>query len=261
MNKFGVLVLVFFLVLKFSYGQSSRDLRFTQIGHSSTIESKILNQTKKLYVHLPFDYQPDEEYALVVLLDNMAFKPLSSVTEVMSYEKSIPKCIVVCVDTPDKRQAYSARIDDTSANIDGGKTILFFEKELLPFLESKYKISTKVLWGQGLSGMFSSFVMLTNPDLFNGYFSDMPNLSLIDSTFNFDESIKNINQQDVFYFLTGNVIVGTDETTKRFISRLESNKNPKLKWHYKEQADSILVAQVVNSFVYGLDLFFKQMHQ
>ncbi len=254
-------MLSFVFVFNFSFAQSSRDARFTQIGHTTTIESEILNQTKKIYVHLPFDYNSDKEYALVVLLDNMAFKPLASVTENMAYEKAIPGCIVVCVDTPNKRQAYSPTFNDTSLLINGGKTIQYFEKELIPFLESKYKISSKILWGQGLSGMFSSFVMLTKPELFDGYFSDMPMLNLIDTTFNFDQAIKNINQKEVFYYLTGNTLVGSDKTTQRLLSTLECNQNAHLKWHYKMQKDSILITQVVNSYAYGLDWFFMDVRE
>jgi predicted alpha/beta superfamily hydrolase len=136
--------------------------------------------------------------------------------------------------------------------------MLFFEKELLPFLESKYNISAKILWGQGLSGTFSSFVMLTKPGLFDGYISNMPSLNLMDTTFKFDESIININQKDVFYFLTGNTLVESDKMTKKFIRSLEGNKNPHLKWHYKEQNDSIYIAQILNSYVYGLEKFFRK---
>ncbi len=258
MNKYSILLLSILLVLKFTYGQNTEDVRFTRIGHEFKLESKILNQTKTLYIHLPFGYKSDKEYPLVLLLDHMAFKPLSSITEIMSYERSIPKSIVVSLVTYDTKNAYSPIINDISTMINGGKTMLFFEKELFPFLESKYKISTKILWGQGLSGTFSSFVMLTKPKLFDAYISNMPKMNLIDTTFDFNESIKKINQKDVFYFLTGNSQVETDKMTKRFIGRLESNKNPHLKWHYEEQSDSNFIAQIVNSYIYGIEKFFKK---
>jgi len=139
MKKSKAIFIIFILIGQLSYGQQNRDSLFTTLGYSAKIESEYLNQTKTIFIHLPFRFDVNKEYPLVVLTDFMAFKPLSSTTEIMAYNQTIPWCIVVCPMTKNVKEEYSPVIDYNSKKINGGKTISFYEQELFPFLQSKYQ--------------------------------------------------------------------------------------------------------------------------
>lgn len=242
-----------------SFGQNDQDTIFTKIGHSIQLESKILKQIKTVYIHLPFNFDPNKEYPLVILSDFMAFKPLSSITEIMAYNKTIPQCIVVCPVTTNARVDYSPIINDTSETINGGKTIAFFEKELIPFLESNYKISKKIIWGQNYSGMFTTFVLLSNPDLFDGYFSDVPQLDKLKNEIESENCFKNIGNNKVFYQISWTKLEDKTVEMNNFIGKLESYSPDSLKWKYLEQNDSIIITHILTNYTYGLKEFFREI--
>jgi len=261
MKKLGIILTVMFFGSFISNGQNNRDSLFTTLGYSTKIASKYLNQSKTIYVHLPFKFDKDKEYPLIVLADFMAFKPLSSTTEIMAYNQTIPWCIVVCPVTINAPDDYSPIFDVTSEKTNGGKTIEFYENELLPFLQSKYKISKKIFWGQSYSGMFSTFVMLSKPDLFDGYFSDMPKLALIENIINSDTIFKKFGDKKVFYHLTESSLNEKDKPTITFLDKLKNEQINNFKWHYLEQSDSIFIAHILTNYIYGLDSFFKEMKE
>lgn len=257
MKKSGIVFALLILISTLSHGQKSRDSLFTTLGYSTKIESAYLNQTKTIFVHLPFNFDPNKEYPLIVLTDFMAFKPLSSTTEIMAYNQTIPWCIVVCPMVTNVPDEYSAILDGTSDKNNGGKTISFYEKELLPFLQSKYKISKKILWGKGYSGMFSTFVMLSKPELFDAYLSDTPKLDLFDEYINSDNIFEKLNQTKVYYYLTGYSGDEKDKLSMTFLKKLKNEKVINLKWKYSEQNDSVFIARILTNYIHGLNSFFN----
>lgn len=241
-----------------SYGQNKSDSLFTHLGYSTIIESKILNETKKILIHLPFEFDVSKEYPLIVLSDLMSFKPFSSVTEIMAYNKTIPACIVVCPLPNNVRNDYSPIINDTSKTSNGGKTIAFYEKELLPYLRLNYKISKTILWGQNYSGMFTSFVMLTKPGVFDGYLSDIPKLALLEPIINSDSVFANMEGKELFYQLSWTKLVEKNNTMKDFIDILEKEAPENLRWNYTEENDSVMITHFLTNYTYGLNLFFNE---
>ena len=254
-----IIIIILITGLNISNGQNNRDSLFTHLGYSEKIESEILNQTKTILIHIPVKFDINKEYPLIVLSDFMAFKPLSSITEIMAYNKTIPWCIVVCPMTINARDDYSPIMNDTSETINGGKTLDFYEKELIPFLQKKYKISKKVLWGQNSSGMFVTFAMLSKPDLFDGYLSDIPQLDLLEETIQSDEIFKNCDKKKLFYQLSWNASLTKIELSKLLLYKLDNYAPENLMWEYREGNDSIFITHILTNYTYGLDSFFKIM--
>jgi enterochelin esterase-like enzyme len=259
MKKLGLIITVFSIAIQISLGQNDTDSLYTTIGHSVKIESEILKQSKTVYIHLPYKFDSNNEYPLVILSDFMAFKPLSSITEIMAYNKTIPPCIVVCPVTTNARVDYSPIIDDSSETINGGKTMAFFEKELIPFLESKYKISKRIIWGQSYSGMFTTFIFLSNPDLFDGYLSDVPQLDKLKNEIESENCFKNFGDSKVFYQISWTTLADKTAEMNNFLNKLKSDSPDNLKWKFIAQSDSISMTHIVTNYTYGLDAFFKEI--
>lgn len=256
--KKPILFIILISTFQIIFGQQNRDSLFTTLGYSTRIESEYLNETKTLLIHLPFGFDNNKEYPLIILTDFMAFKPLSSITEIMAYNQTIPWCIVVCPMTTNAQDEYSPVNDNLSEKVNGGKTISFYKKELIPFLQSKYKISKKILWGKGFSGMFSTFVMISKPDLFDAYISDTPSLELIETKINIDNIFEKIGSTKVSYYLTGNSTVDNDNLTPIFLDKLKNVRISNFTWDYVENNDTIFISKILTNYAHGLNFLFNE---
>jgi hypothetical protein len=91
----------------------------------------------------------------------------------------IPEMILIGIDLPEgngillpTRESQDTTIPDNYIN--------FFETELMPHVENKYRTAPfKVLYGASNGGFFSVYTLLNNPLLFNSYFASSPSLGAI----------------------------------------------------------------------------------
>lgn len=246
----------FILFVNVAFAQTV-EFKMSNIGQTLKIESKILNETKEVLISLPTDFDSAKEYPLVLLSDFMAFKTLASITEIMAYNKTIPQCIVICPVFTNVREEYSPSIDISEEGLTGGKTIQFYEKDLFPFLESKYKISKKIIWGQNHSGMFVTFIMLNKPSLFDCYLADIPPLDPMKADIETEKCFRNIGTNNIFYQITWTAMAPQPQMTKKFIEKLEFDAPANLTWKYSQENDSILITHVVTNYTYGLKTIFE----
>ncbi len=200
------------------FGQDNRDSLYTKVGFTIKLKSQVLNDDVKLYIHLPFNYNEDKEFPLVFLLDACtAFKPFAASTELMAYEKSIPSCIVIGF----RQYDY---VDFKSGDIEAkmGKLYRFIGQEVFPYLQSKYNLTKSIIWGQGGSaGLISTYFMLEYPGLFDGYISDVPNLTLISDKVNSESAFKKCEGEYVSYYLFGSETYNF--YNESFINNLQKN--------------------------------------
>lgn len=67
------------------------------------------------------------------------------------------------------------RTRDLDPNNGGPKFLSFIEKELIPFIEQKYRTTNeRALYGYSLGGMFTTYVLFNRPDLFQKIFIGAP---------------------------------------------------------------------------------------
>ena len=116
---------------------------------SFQIESKILNDTRPVSVYLPVSYESSQTYyPLMVVLDgDDFFQPAAGIISYYSKIGKCPELIVAGIDAKDRWHDYTptkADIPDgTPLPTSGGGELFyqFIENELLPLLESKYRVS------------------------------------------------------------------------------------------------------------------------
>lgn len=229
------------------------------LGQKITMKSEILNIDKDLLIHLPKSYNSENEYPLIVLLDFMAFNTLASITDIMGYSKTIENCIVVCPVFTNVRDEFSPAIDIGNHLPSGLKTIKYFEIELLPYITSNYKISKKILWGQSYSGMFSTFVMLQSPHLFDAYFSDLPDFNFIEKLLTSEGVFTNISSQELYYYVGSSSLIKEKKELENFLKRLKNEAPSCLKWSYTQLDDSIAIAHISSNYIYALSGFLNQI--
>ncbi|MBG9996250.1 alpha/beta hydrolase [Pseudoalteromonas sp. NZS127_1] len=186
------------------------------------LKSTILNEQRNYSVYLPLSYSenPNQVYPVIYLLDGdpTHLKAVAGLVEALSTERleqQIQEAIIVAI--PNSKNAIRER-DFTPTNVDwtfNGQLLekfenignaanysAFFEKELIPLINKKYRTSNKrVLIGESFGGLFASYVLLINHALFTDYL-------IIDATYLWDNNYLNRyfdEKQLINKLLKGNV--------------------------------------------------------
>lgn len=173
------------------------------------LHSKIVVQDFEIYISLPYKYfMSDTTYPVLFSLDaNVKFGLMSNVINNLGMlTKEIPEIIVVGIaypirdiadwaalrkrdTTPTSNLEYDKRwagyLNNAAGRTDivvqsGGakKFLAFIRDELIPFIESNYRISStdRGLHGTSSGGLFTLYTLFQQPDLFQRYFAGSPSI-------------------------------------------------------------------------------------
>jgi predicted alpha/beta superfamily hydrolase len=154
-----------------------------------SINSSITGKKYDLYVSLPASYSSTtKKYPVVYLLDAQWDFPLvQAIYGEQYYDGFINGLVVVGITWGGDNPNYDTlRSEDftptpTAENPRGGnspKFLQFIKKELIPFIESKYRVKQddRTLIGTSLGGLFSLYTVFNETNLFNRYVFTSPAL-------------------------------------------------------------------------------------
>ncbi|MBB1399158.1 alpha/beta hydrolase [Pseudoalteromonas sp. SG44-8] len=156
-----------------------------------TIYSQVLDENRKVFIRLPSNFEPNKRYSLIIRTDgNFNLTQWDSVMAELPAQQdtilvSIPNQFWTFTRNRDLVPPYARQDVNTQARPPSenspelfGKAdqfLAFIEGELLPYLESHYKLdNNRVLSGYSAGGSFVLYTMSTKPWLFNGYFAFSP---------------------------------------------------------------------------------------
>lgn len=165
------------------------------VGEKQTLFSKILNENREIWVHLPKTYNDSSinpaKYPVIYLLDGeINFEYYAGMTDFLSKAPyaDIPECIVVGIKntertrdlTPTKSQKKSPVNPNLTLFADSGggeNFVKFIQEELKPFIEKNYRTQNySFLVGHSFGGLFAISTFLTHPEYFNAYVANDPSL-------------------------------------------------------------------------------------
>lgn len=173
-NSLTPLGLTFLLIFSVTtiFGQEIK------IGLRDSIDSKILNETRKILVKLPKDYHSSEKaYPVIYRLDgdlNLFIITAGVVQRLTYWEELMPEHILVVIENIDRnRDMMPTNTDFFSQEPGAEKFKKFFEDELFIHMSSSYRVTDeRILCGQSLSTIFTLYCFLTSPDLFDSYIAN-----------------------------------------------------------------------------------------
>ena len=176
--------------------------------------SEIVKQDFEIYISLPYKYfMSDTTYPVLFSLDaNVKFGLVSNVVNNLgTLTKEIPEIIVVGIaypinsiadwaalrkrdTTPTSKPEYdeqwagylnkaSGRDDIVVQSGHADNFLAFMREELIPFIESNYRVSStdRALHGTSSGGLFTLYALFQSPETFQRYFASSPSI-------NWDES-------------------------------------------------------------------------
>jgi len=198
---------------------AQKDNRIT-IGTVDTVYSKILNEKRTIQVHVP-DGDKTQHYPVLYILDGENhFQSAVAISEQLSGVLP-PMIIVGIVNTVRQRDLTPTKIDN---NTGGGENFMaFIEKELIPYIDSKYPASSyRIFSGHSLGGLTVINAFFNHTDLFNAYIALDPSLWWEDQQWikknESGLSKKDFNSKTLFVGIANNIPQGLDT-----VSVLKSN--------------------------------------
>jgi predicted alpha/beta superfamily hydrolase len=138
-----------------------------------------------------------------------------------------------------------------------GKFLEFIEKELIPFVESNYRVSSanRGIGGYSYGGLFSLYVLLKKPELFNNYYAGSPSIGYDNGVlFNYEQEYAATHKDmEVKLFMSAGSLEGPWmlDNMKKMTDVLKSRNYPGLKletrvfpdeWHQSCPPTSITLA-------------------
>jgi len=157
-----------------------------------TIHSKVLNEDRKIYIHLPKldSTNLDNRFPVLYLMDGENhFELLAQYADYLSRPDvlAIPKMIVVGISNTQRRRDLTPtkRIADWEGNPDTSNLmkpsgenenfLKFINTELIPVIDKSYKTKPyKIRAGHSFGGLSSINCMLRHPDMFDAYIAVSP---------------------------------------------------------------------------------------
>jgi predicted alpha/beta superfamily hydrolase len=193
MKRVIIFITVVFGGCSIGYAQSVIDaagkdnLYNTQV---KVFQSEIIADDFYLYISLPDDYdKSDKKYPVLYLLDgDVAFGMAAGIARYLQVGNTIPELIIIGIGYGAvKKNEGNMRSRDYSISTKSGRSGTggapkfreFLKEELIPYLESTYRVNPNVrtISGYSLGGLFAIYTLFTEPGLFNNYIIGSPHLS------------------------------------------------------------------------------------
>ncbi|OUJ74249.1 alpha/beta hydrolase [Hymenobacter crusticola] len=178
-----------------SFGQTRKKKNTEQskpfvLGTIDEIQSTELSEKRTINIYLPEGYSNNDtiKYPVVYLLDGSADEDFIHIVGLYQFNSfpwinRVPKSIIVGIANVDRKRdfTYPTTIEADKKRYPtaghSARFIAFVEKELQPYIQSKYKTNPfTTLIGQSLAGLVATEILLKKPDLFSQYIIISPSL-------------------------------------------------------------------------------------
>lgn len=189
MNKQTHIRTFLVITILFSFGSSviSQAGHLYEIGEKDSLYSAVLDEHREFWVQLPENYDPTStrKYPVVYILDGGVH--LMAVSTVYTYYWGgfMPEMILVGISNRTHRtrdltpsEIKTRHGSEYTQESGGAETFTkFIEKELFPFIESKYPATNyRSLIAHSNGGLFAIHTLIHHPDLFANYLAIDPSL-------------------------------------------------------------------------------------
>lgn len=223
-------------IFLFSLCVLSSFIGISQITYSDFYSNK-LDDTRKIKVQLPRNYDPDGKttYPIVLVLDgDYLFEPVAGNVDYFSYWEDMPESIVVGIMQSGER--YKDTYYDSGNFMPSEEGADFFEfigLELIPHLDKNYKTAKFIIAvGHDVTANFLNFYLFKSPVLFNGFIILSPDLSPNMDT-RLVARIPEIKERIFYYMATGSDDVKQlRESTEAFNKRLSDLNSDKFSYYF-----------------------------
>jgi len=230
-----------------------------QNGVESKIYSKVLNTERTVWVGLPDNYEKTKKRYPVIYLADPDMNIMNGVLSVLSGQKITPEFIFVCV--PHINRDFDltpTQYSDCSGCGGASKYLQFFEEELMPEIEKKYRTAPyRIMAGSSYGGLFTFYSLINKTNLFDAYIASTPSCwfndnQIIKQMKTFLAEAKPINKY--LYITMGNE---TGMMIDEMVDLLKAEAPASLQWKYVHYPEEVHGTMPYKSFYDGMKFAFK----
>lgn len=145
-----------------------------------TIDSRVLEEERKIRVRLPDDYKNSgRDYDVIYMLDadmDWLWDNTCADLDSLVRECGIEDIIIIGIcNTIRNRDMIPEKKENRPETGESDAFLRFIDKELIPLVEREYKASDeRLLFGNSNAGLFAVYAMLARPDLFDNAIAGSP---------------------------------------------------------------------------------------
>lgn len=218
----------FIISLTAAAQQETNDKFLENIGVVDSLYSEILDENRDIYIQLPENYQANNavRYPVVYVLDGEVFLP--TVKNVQSFYSGgfTPEMVLVGISNQNHRirdlttstitEKYGMPFKEENGKAD--VFLKFLEKELFPYIESKFPVTNfRTFIGHSYGGLFTIYTLVNHPELFSNYIAIDPSLDWDEQNLLKESTAKlaknNYRSKSIFMSLNGQLNLQDPEAT------------------------------------------------
>ena len=242
------------------------------INDRFTVNSKILNEDREIYVYLPPDYKDSGMvYPVIYLLDGHSLHNVcASFVQHYSNRDRIPPAIVVGIASTERLRDFSSIKRLTGNGVLGGggadNFIDFLSEELFPVIEEKYPTRDyRVLIGHSYGGLFVAYVLTSRPELFRAYLTCSPWFGEVDEAVisEIEKHLQTGPPKPKLLYIAHEPISspGIEDRIIKLKQILEASGRKDFEWEYKKYMDADHSNLPLKAIPDALDFFFPGIVQ
>jgi predicted alpha/beta superfamily hydrolase len=154
---------------------SSLNAQNINIGFQDSIFSEVLEENRRIFIHLPDDYEnSDKSYPVIYRLDgeiDLLVETVGVIYRLAYREELLPDMIVVMIrNTHRDRDMLPVTTFFYQSEPGAVNFQKFINSELVPYIDNIYRTTNeRILCGQSLSSIFTLYNLLTETSIFNSY--------------------------------------------------------------------------------------------
>jgi predicted alpha/beta superfamily hydrolase len=215
------------------------------IGETFTLESKVLNEVRRINVYLPPPYSqsPDMRPPVLYMPDGgMAedFLHVAGLVQVLVGNGSMRPFVLVGIENTQRRRDLTGPTsndeDKKIAPQVGGSAAFrtFIRSELMPAVNARYRTASETaIMGESLAGLFVVETLFLEPDMFDTYIAFDPSVWWNDGGL-LKGRVPPSDRKKVLYLAAS--VDDRDGLTRQLTGVLRKNAPPNLTWHYERMS-------------------------
>lgn len=197
MNALRILMLLILLFFEMETKAQKKEGQPLNIGITEQFESKILNEPRTVNIYFPEDFNANDSimYPVIYIPDGGIEEDFFHIAGIVQFNTQpwvalFQKSIVVGIENTNRKRDFTFAVtnldflekagykkDDIPEYGNSKNYISFLEKELLPYIQKKYKAGNqRTIVGESLAGLLATEILFEHTHLFNTYIIVSPSL-------------------------------------------------------------------------------------
>jgi len=145
------------------------------IGETATVSSRHLKKDMIIDVYLPDGYSANSGRYPVLVTCQSHFLHVSGIAADLAWKNGAPELVVAAVRNYSSEDFIPERIEGHPDSGGADRFIAFFKEELIPYLDTHYRLRPfRIFYSGSFGGGFCVYMFLTQPAVFNGYLAATP---------------------------------------------------------------------------------------